>query len=449
MLGADPQPTAFDRLAFHAAPKPLVAGAVTSDWPRFLGPADHPISAETKLLKTFPNDGPKRVWEVEKGTSFSSPAIVGERLVLFHRFNEQETIECLHAETGQRFWSRAYDAPYEDRYGAGKGTRASPVIAEGRVFTSGVTGILHCLDLRTGAVLWKRDTAREFGTPPNFFGLGATPLVFAGKLIVPLGNGNGLSVAAFDAATGRLVWGAESEWAASYASPIPAKIHGRDCILALMGGESRPPTGGLLCIDARDGKVLNATPWRAQMAESVTASSPVVAGHRVFISESYTEGGAAVEIAADFAARIAWKAEKFATYWMTPVLHDGHLYGFDGQSPQNAGLVCYDVADGREKWREELAWKDDTKRGPRNRLIGRGSLLAADGAFLCLGENGQLAWLDLSPRGAKILGRTTLFDAPETWTLPALSRGLLYVSQNERDAAGKPPRLICYDLRGD
>ena len=109
--------------------------------------------------------------------------------------------------------------------------------------------------------------------------------------------------------------------------------------------------------------------------------------------------------------------------------------------------MCYEVATGTEKWREEIAWKDDTKRGARNRIIGRGQLLAADGAFLCLGENGQLAWLDLSPRGCKVLARTTLFDAPETWTLPALSRGLLYVCQNERDAAGKTPRVICHDFR--
>ena len=440
---AEPKAAVFDRLTFHAVPKPLASGVASSDWPRFLGPSDNAISPETHLLKTWPEGGPKRVWEVEKGVSFACPAIVGERLVLFHRLDDKETIECLHAETGKRFWIHQYDAPYSERYGGGKGPRSNPVIDDGRVFTRGITGILHCLDLQTGAVIWQRDAAREFDAPPNFFGLGGSPLVSFGNVIVPIGGARGESVVAFAKATGKLAWSAQSEWGASYASPIPAKIHGRDCLLALMGGESRPPTGGLLCIDAANGKVLNSTPWRATMAESVTASSPVVAGNRVFISEAYTEGGAAVEIAPDFSAKIAWRAPKFGAYWMTPVLKDGHLYGFDGMSPQTAGLVCYEVATGKEMWREELAWKD----GARNRIIGRGQLLAADGAFLCLGENGQIAWLDLSPRGCKVLARTTLFDAPETWTLPALSHGLLYVCQNERDAAGKTPRVICYDFR--
>ena len=64
-----------------------------------------------------------------------------------------------------------------------------------------------------------------------------------------------------------------------------------------------------------------------------------------------------------------------------------------------------------------------------------------------MGEFGDLAWIELSPKGAKILSRTKLFAAPETWTLPALSNGRLYVSQNEPGRGGTKPRLICYDLR--
>ncbi len=69
--------------------------------------------------------------------------------------------------------------------------------------------------------------------------------------------------------------------------------------------------------------------------------------------------------------------------------------------------------------------------------------------MLCLGEYGDLAWIDISPKGASIKSRARLFNAPETWTLPAISRGLLYVSQNERGAGGTKPRTICYDLRGN
>ena len=76
--------------------------------------------------------------------------------------------------------------------------------------------------------------------------------------------------------------------------------------------------------------------------------------------------------------------------------------------------------------------------------LGRASLLHVDGAMLCLGDEGTLLWLDLTPKGVKRLAEAQLFRAPETWGIPTVSRGLLYVNQNEMGA-----RLRCYDLRGE
>ena len=414
-----------------------VFAAFGDDWPRFLGPNHDASSSETGLLKSWKNGEPKISWEFPKGTGHSCPAIAGGRLVLLHRIEERETVDCLDAETGRVLWHFDYAAPYRDRYGAGEGTRASPVIAGERVFIAGITGLLHCLDLRDGTVIWKRNLASDYAIAPNFFGYGSTPLALGARLIANIGGKENICCVALDVATGKELWRAKHEWGASYASPIPAKLHGRECVMVFAGGESRPPIGGLLCIDAATGEVLNATPHRPTIAESVSASSPVVVGNRVFVTESYGSGGEMVEIAPDFSAKSVWKTENFGAYFMTPVAKEGYLYGFDGQQPQLAALVCYEISSGKEMWRDQLGGK-----------FQRGSLLAVDGAFLCLGENGNLGWLDLTPRGAKVLASTTLFRAPESWTLPALSHGRLYVCQNTRADPGVGPRLICYDLRG-
>jgi hypothetical protein len=87
---------------------------------------------------------------------------------------------------------------------------------------------------------------------------------------------------------------------------------------------------------------------------------------------------------------------------------------------------------------------------PQRQLVGtyRGSLLAVDGQFLCLGELGHLLWMDLTPKGYQEVSRARLFMARESWALPVLSHGLLYVVQNTRDVmSGARPRLLCYDLR--
>ena len=413
--------------------------AFAADWPRLLGPNDNCTTSENGLVQPLPSDLPI-LWQTEKGSGFGGPAIVGERLVFFHRVGEQEVVECRHAATGEKQWTHAYDAEYTPRYGGSMGPRTSPVIAGERVFTFGISGLLHAFDLKSGKVLWRRDCAKDFEMGPAFFGYGSTPLVIGEKLIVQVGgkvNGEIANSVAFDVATGKIVWTAKHEWGASYASPVPATIHGRSCVLIFAGSESRPPTGGLLVIDANDGAVLSAVPHRAEIAESVNASSPVLASlDRVFVSEAYTAGGVCAEIDAGFNAKPAWRAESFGTYWMTPLARNGCIYGFAGSSERLAELVCQEVSTGRELWRSDLGGG-----------FGRASLLQTGQGVLCLGEFGDLAWIELSPKGAKVLSRTRLFAAPETWTLPAISNGRLYVFQNESGRGGTKPRLICYDLR--
>lgn len=408
-----------------------------SEWPHFLGPHYNATSAETGLLHEWGEAGPKVLWQVEKGIGHGSPVSDQGRVIFLDRWQGKERVACVQAADGKPLWNFAYDAPYRDRYGSGDGPRTSPTIAGERVFTFGVTGKLHCLEAGTGKVLWQHDCGKEFGLQPNFFGHGGTPLVLGDSVIVQLGGEGDVCAAAFDVRTGDLRWKAKHEWGASYASPVPASFHGRDCVLIFAGGESRPPTGGLLTIDAKTGEVLNATPHRASIAESVNASSPAVAGNRVFVTESYGAGGKMIEIAPDFSAKVAWEAPHFGAYFMTPVVLDGCIVGCDGQSARVAELVTYDIATGKELWRNDLGGK-----------FGKSNLLVADGGVLCLGEFGDLAWLRVSRGGVEVQRKAKLFHAPETWSMPVLAGGLLLVNQNERSQDGKPARVICYDLRG-
>ena len=93
----EPKPVAQPELKFHAAPRPLAPGAVTHDWRTFLGPTHNAVSTERPLLKRFGPKGPRLVWEVSRGEGYATPAVVGQRVVLFHRVGGQEIVECLHA----------------------------------------------------------------------------------------------------------------------------------------------------------------------------------------------------------------------------------------------------------------------------------------------------------------------------------------------------------------
>ena len=440
----------FSGLTYHAAPKPLAEGAVTADWPRFLGPSDNAKTPETKLLERFPEGGLKKVWEVETGNGYTSPVIVDGRMVVFSRFGDEEVVQCLDPENGKRFWSFAYPSDYRDRYGFNNGPRASAVIADGRVFTLGVQSVLTCLDLASGTKLWQRRLAEEFERLPYFFGHGCAPLVHGGRVIVPLGTTDGLSVAAFDVATGQLAWGTRHTWQAAYASPVIATLQGEERLLVFAGDDSDPPAGGLLAIDPKDGTLFDAFPWRPDKYESVNGSTPIAVGDdRVFISASYNKGGVLLKFNADRKWEELWRTPEFGLHWATPMLLDGHLYGFHGRNEPDVLFKSVEVATGKENW---VADPEFNVAGPGGRdyrmKYFRGSLLQADGRIWALGEFGTLGILKLTPAGFEELDRTQLFLARSTWSLPVLHRGLLYIAQHEPDMDGIPPRLICYDLRG-
>lgn len=453
-----------ERVTFHGAPRPLPKGAVTHDWKTFQGPTRNSVSTETKLIKTFPANGPKVVWEMETGNGYSSPSIQGDHLVYAHRISNEIVIECLHPQTGDRYWEYRYPTTYSDRYGYSDGPRASPVIDDDRVYLLGVAGNLICLELTTGRVVWQRNINKDFNVKQDFFGTVGTPLLQNGNLIINVGGQQGPCVVAFNKMTGRVVWTAgKNNWGPSYASPMPAVFHGKPRVLVFAGGDSDPATGGLISLDPLNGKVDFEFPWRSTKYESVNASCPVAIGNQVFISATYRAGSALLNVKPDFTSSVEWTmrdrehntdGDLLGIHWNTPIVKDGHLYAFDGRNEPDASLVCVDIKTGKVVWRESAEWDEVLElNGNQQKLTLstlRGTLLHVDGRFLCQGELGHLLWLDLSPAGYKEVSRCRPFLARYTWALPVVSRGLVYINQNSRDVTtNKGSRLICYDFRAD
>ena len=73
------------------------AGA--ADWPQFRGPNHDGTTAE-KILRAWPKEGPPVRWQRKIGAGFSGPVVAKEKLILFHRVGDKETVECLGARDG-------------------------------------------------------------------------------------------------------------------------------------------------------------------------------------------------------------------------------------------------------------------------------------------------------------------------------------------------------------
>lgn len=428
----------------------FAAFPVRADWPQFLGETRDGKSAETGLTTNLP--AARILWSYPRGESYSAPSIHNGRLIHHGRFGGVEKTDCLDAATGRLIWSDETPTTYHDRFNYLNGPRASPAIDGDRVYTLGAQGVLSCLRLQDGRLLWRRQLIEEFAVSEDFFGFCSSPLIEGDALILNLGAGK--CVVALDKFSGATRWIAEDPWGRSYASPVAATLYGRRVLFIFAGGESSPPSGGLLCLDAATGKIDSRFPWRSPRYASVNASTPVVFSNRVFISSSYDVGGVMLEVQPDFTLKEVYRTKAYASHWATPILHGGHLYGF-----ANSRLTCMEWETGKRIWSDVVkiegvesavtgsgSGADQYREPPGKTGFGIGSLLYADGRFLCLGENGLLAWLDLFPEGFCIISSVRLFNAEQAWTAPVLSGGCAYICQNLPDSV-HPARLICLDLR--
>ena len=288
-------------------------------------------------------------------------------------------------------------------------------------------------------MVWKRDLRADYKVPQDFFGTASTPLVEGALLIVNVGAPGGPCVVGLDKATGREVWRAGTEWGPSYASPVPA-IDPRPAPRVRLRRRRVRSASRRADVDRpgeRPGRL------RVSVAQpQLRIGQRVVPGrlrqqgvHLGQLPDRQRAGRGASGLHAQ--GRSGRRRSSGCTS-TRPIHRDGYLYGFDGRNEPDASLACVDAATGKVVWRETPEWTETFGGGRRRRqqIVGtyRGSLLAVDGQFLCLGELGHLLWMDLTPKGYKEVARAWLFAARESWALPVLSRGLLYVVQNTRDA---------------
>lgn len=433
----------------------LVWGRVqAADWPRFLGPAGDGTSPETGLVDRIPTNGLPVRFDLPVGTGYAAPSVTGDALVLFHRRGNEEIVERWSATTGVPVWAHRYPSSYRDPYGYNNGPRCAPLIEREHVFTFGAEGRLTCLELATGRRVWQRDTAKEWRVPEAFFGVGSTPLIEGGKLIVMLGGQPNSGVVAFDPATGKTLWesvGAKNwedqpmldwpgertvEWRdwekqASYASPVAATVNGERLLYCLM-------RQGLVALSPVDGTVKFSRWFRARVDESVNAANPVVFGDRVLISSAYYRSGSVLLQVApgNTGFSEAWKGLSLEMHWATPILLDGHLYGFSGRNEPDARLRCVEFATGRLKWERDERWSHRGAEQPP--VFGRGSFTLADGKLIALGEGGLLGLFQPHPERCLELGR---WQVPSLrypcWAGPVLADGVLFLRSEDRLVALK------------
>jgi outer membrane protein assembly factor BamB len=390
---------------------PLLA----ADWPQFLGPSRNGTYVGAPLNEKWGASGPRVIWRKQIGQGLSGPAVAQNRLILFHRIDNQEIIESVDALTGAAQWRHAYPTGYRDDFGFDEGPRAVPVVADGIVYTYGAEGKLTAVALATGKPLWNVDAMRQFDVAKGFFGAAGSPLVENGRVIANIGGNKG-GIVAFEAKTGKVLWTATTD-AASYSSGVGATIQGRRYAVFLT-------RDSLVGLDPATGQVRFQRPWRARQAASVNAATPIVVGDAIFISAEYGPGAGVLRFDGTKLAEVWTSNDVLSNHYATSVYHDGQLYGYHGR--QEFGPVFRAVSFQTGK----VLWSTDR--------FGAGSVTLAGNRLLIIRETGELILAALSPKSFQAIAKAQILP-PTIRAYPALADGVLYVRNDNT--------LVALDLR--
>ena len=386
-------------IAAAAALRPAEA----DDWPQFRGPGRDGVSAETGVADRWPENGPRRLWEVVLGSGYSGLSVVGSSIFTLESRDGREYVVALDVEDGSRRWSVELGPAWDDRWS--KGPRSTPTVDGGVVFALGSRGRLLAVDATDGAVKWSVDLVETYGAIVPQWGISTSPLVHDGRVFLPVG-GKGTLLMAFNRADGSEVW-RSGDGKPGYAAPIAIEAAGVPQIVFFT-------SEGLFSASPSSGEVYWSRPW--ETSHDINAAAPAfLAPDRVFFSSGYDKGGAVVRIhkaGETLTIDEIWRNREMKNKFSSSVALGDHLYGFD-----EGTLKCVDVRNG------ETVWK--------SRGGGHGSLIAADGKLIVLDEKGTLELVAATPDGYRKLASKRLFDS-KTWTVPTLADGRLYVRDESR-----------------
>jgi len=402
--------------AAPSAPPPPVPPGVA--WTQWGGPHRNFQTEATGLKDTWPASGPRVVWKRALGEGYSAPSVENGVLYTMYGKPREEVVIAADAETGKTLWERANPMTFtsDAAQELGNGPSSAPLIAGGRLFTTGVAGRLQCVDKKSGTVLWSQELVSGLKGSSLMYGYASSPIAFRDLVIVPVG-GSGRGLMAFNQADGKVAW-SKVDFGNVYSSPLLINVGGLEQLVALLDG-------ALVAVNPLNGDLQWQVPFKANY--SIAVSTPVWGdGDILFVSAEYDAGAKAIRLdrnGQETRVTELWSSNRLRLHHGNAMLIDGVLYFSSGGKGSQAILSAVDAQSGKIYWQQ--------------RSIQKATFVWADRKLITLDEDGTLMIAHPSREGFKISATAPLLSRL-SWSPPVLVGSRLYI-RDRRD-------LMCVDL---
>ncbi|MFZ4731739.1 MAG: PQQ-binding-like beta-propeller repeat protein [Pirellulales bacterium] len=410
-------------LVVAIVPAALADQPAAQNWPGWRGPTLDGVAAGSGYATRWsPTENVR--WKVTlPGLGASTPAVWGDRLMLTCSIDGHDAAVC-YSRDGKELWRTNLGAAKPGKHKKATGANSSPVTDGRQVWVYFKSGELACLDLADGAVRWKANLQEQFGEDTLWWDLGTSPVLSAKAVIVAVMQSGPSYLAAFDRATGKLLWkqdrllGAPEEAAQSYSTPLvvagdAAKGEPAEMIVVL-GADH------VTAHDAADGREIwrvgGLNPGGERFFRSI--ASPVIAGDHVIAP--YARGSTLTAIRRGgkgdvTATHVAWVRKDLGADVPTPTAKDGKVY----VCTDRGTVACLDAATGKTLWSGEVE---------KNRNAYSASPILVDGRLVVTREDGATAVIDVG-EGFKVIGGGSVDEM--TVATPVCVDGRIYLRTHD------------------
>ncbi|MEZ6123828.1 MAG: PQQ-binding-like beta-propeller repeat protein [Planctomycetaceae bacterium] len=395
---------------------------LTTDWPRLFGPTGDCRIGDVPILTDWPGEFPPILWRKSIGTGYSAPITSQNQVILQHRINDAEMVECLELDSGQAVWSSQTPTSFKCEYPTySSGPYSTPTTDGTDVYVQTTSGELRCLSVENGDVRWVRHLADEFQVPKLGYPPGHSPLIEGNLLILNLcGTASDSGIVALDRMTGSTVWqtlntGSSAKYG-THSSPVAAEIHGLRLVFVLSAAE-------LVCLRPQTGDILWTIPVGTGSGDTPNSTTPLVCGDCVLVSV-FRADTFCLRIRPDGSYDELWRNRRALESVFNPLTAMGSVvYGWHSF---DRTLRCVDLHTGNVRWKQRTVFE-------------RGNQIATSQHLILVGETGHLGIIhaDADQFRPLRISETPLLDSP-CYTSPAWTDGHLLI-RNESE-------LLCLDL---
>jgi len=411
---------------------------IAEEWPQWRGPNRDGVWKESGIVQDFVKPLPV-IWRIQISGGYCGPTVAGGRVYLMDRIKKpdsQERVLCFNAHTGKTIWSYPYPCEYRNvQYTTGP--RASVTINEDRAYALGTMGHFHCLDAKTGEMIWKKDLKKEYDIRMPLWGISSAPLIEKHLVILHIGGRKNACLLALDKNTGKEVW-RNLEEKASYAAPILIDQAHKRVVVCWTSQR-------LAGLDAMTGKICWQHPMPPSRRFAIGIATPVFYQNYIFVSSFY-DGSLLVKVSQnELTSQKIWRrlgpnekaTDSLHCCISTPLLLGDYIYGVDSYGQ----FRCLNLLTG------DRIWESDKPTPPARwsnvHMVRNGERI------WMFNERGELIISKLSPQGYHEISRTKIIKPTlgqlnqknrggVCWSHPAYAYKRIYIRNDEE--------LLCLDL---